>query len=166
MGKWFRGKDAQILGGVGTEAAVGAAFGTSDADEVEPSGGPFLEANAPNAEDLVTAESVAEASGKGAVSDGGGVNGNTMATTGSEGREVKASPSASTGEAKGGGGGEERKRGVGEDAERKVLPTRVSEEDVARLKEEQDAKCKELEINVNVFMPYKVVCVCVCVCIH
>ncbi|CAN0024625.1 unnamed protein product, partial [Laminaria digitata] len=34
---------------------------------------------------------------------------------------------------------------------------RLSEEEVGRLKEEQEARCKELAMNVNVFMPYKVI---------
>lgn len=33
---------------------------------------------------------------------------------------------------------------------------RMSDEELAKVKEEQEERCRELAMNVNVFMPYKV----------
>lgn len=53
-------------------------------------------------------------------------------------------------------GGEEGKEG--EAGGEPVSALRLSEDEVAKLKEEQEARCRELAMNVNVFMPYKVRC--------
>ena len=53
-----------------------------------------------------------------------------------------------------GEGGEAKTTAEEEAAAMKGL--RMSDEELAKLKEEQEERCKELAMNVNVFMPYKV----------
>lgn len=52
--------------------------------------------------------------------------------------------------------GKQRDEEGGEAGGEPVNALRLSEEEVAKLKEEQEARCRELAMNVNVFMPYKV----------
>lgn len=67
-----------------------------------------------------------------------------------EGVAAVAEGAVALDESKGGERGDEE--GGGE----AVSALRMSEEEVEKLREEQEARCRELAMNVNVFMPYKV----------
>lgn len=92
----------------------------------------------------------------------------TLVTTGAVAEGDKTAADGSSGE-KGEAGGEregEAKKTAEEEEEAAAMKgLRKSEEELAKLKEEQEERCKELAMNVNVFMPYKVCplsCVCLC----
>lgn len=69
---------------------------------------------------------------------------------------------AAAASAEGGAGGENaegrggEKAGGEEEEEEAGKGLRMSEEELAKLKEEQEQRCRELAMNVNVFMPYEV----------
>lgn len=129
MGEWFRGKDKRKISDSGENAPAG-----TDANDA-PEGG--------------KAESSPDTEGSSAVKD---------AETVANEEDVKGARTGEGGESaalEGAKGVVEELGGDGDDSGKRSSAI-LSDEEVEKLRDEQDAKYKELEVNVNVFMPYKV----------
>lgn len=151
MGEWFRGKDDQALnkkktsdsGDVASDnAAAGSEANASEGGKAESPGEPSPETEGSSAgEEAETTVSTEE--------EVGGNDSTEGARAGEEGESAAL-------EGVKGVVGELGGVGVGGDGSGKRSSAILSDEEVQKLRDEQDAKYKELEVNVNVFMPYKV----------
>ncbi|CAM9717363.1 unnamed protein product, partial [Ectocarpus sp. 8 AP-2014] len=134
VGEWFRTRNSEKLAGNADTPAPEAKNESGDAVEVSPL--PPTPEKAPLAEkETIPSPSVL------VEAEAGGGSSSTTEIPVEEGGAVVAPA--------GGGDAEE-----GEE-EKAMKELRMSEEDLTKLKEEQEARCKELAMNVNVFMPYK-----------
>lgn len=130
MGEWFRTRNSEQLGGDTETPAPEAKKESGDAAEKSPL------PPTPEKTPLAEKETIPSPSVLAEAEAGGGSS--TAEVAVEEGGSVVAPA----------GGGDEEEKAMKE--------LRMSDEDLTKLKEEQEARCKELAMNVNVFMPYKV----------
>lgn len=146
VGEWFRGRSEELRNASGDKKEPGAA------DDKLPL--PPTPENKPSTDDetipspAVLAEA-AEAEGVPVESGDAAPEAAAVAEEGKKEEAGKGAVVAKEGEsvAKGERAGDEEGLAKG---------LRMSEEELTKLKEEQEERCKELAMNVNVFMPYKV----------
>lgn len=146
VGEWFRTRNAELQNAL------------EDTKPTQPPTTPQKSSTEPLADDKDTIPSPSvlaeeEASkGNGAVSEGTPAAAATAAAIAEGDGSTAAAADGGGGGEKGGAvavtreGGQDAAKGLGD----------MSQERLAKLKEEQEEHCKELAMNVNVFMPYKV----------
>lgn len=135
MGEWFRARNSEKLAGDADTPAPEAKNESGDAVEVSPL------PPTPEKTPLAEKETIPSPSVLAEAEAGGGSSSTTEIPL--EGGGAVVAPA----------GGEDAEEG---EEEKAMKALRMSEEDLTKLKEEQEARCKELAMNVNVFMPYEV----------
>lgn len=160
VAEWFRGRDTPELPSDGndskaaiTDSATAAADAAAAEEALKPT--PRKETSKTDAETPTTAPKEGEEAGADGVTEAGEgtpgtkpENGVAGGTGGGEGEEETAEKTIVL--------QEEKDVGAGEAGDAGNKAATISEAEVAKLKEEQEARVEELAMNVNVFMPYKV----------